>query len=123
MPLAALRRRRPLPGLQRCGARIDAAAARIGKQHHQHRSHAPAVEEPRREAAPEAVKLRRVLITLAYQRKAEVSHLGRDRRLVMHNGLRPPARETVRVWALCGPEQSRVRQYSVPSSVLMYRPS
>ena|SRR2546421_5172756 len=33
-----------------------------------------------------------------------------------HNGLWPPARETTRVWALCGPEQSRARLYRVPSS-------
>jgi len=39
-----------------------------------------------------------------------------------HNGLWPPARETTRVWALCGPEQSRARLYRVPSSVFMYRP-
>ena len=36
-----------------------------------------------------------------------------------HNGLWPPARETTRVWAICGHEQSRARQYRVPSSAFM----
>ena len=39
-----------------------------------------------------------------------------------HNGLWPPARETTRVRALCGPQHSRARQYRLPSSLFMYRP-
>jgi len=40
-------------------------------------------------------------------------------RKLTHDGLWPAARETTRVWTLCGHEQSKARHYRVPSSAFM----